>query len=53
MKLSTTTTLQLIIGCTPKDVIMDGRLLHHTTTGFRNYHISENIKYAYTISGRC
>ena len=32
MKLSTATTLQLMIGCTPEDVIMDGQLLHHTTT---------------------
>lgn len=37
MQLSTAAALQLMVGCTSKDIPMDGNPLHHLTKGFRNY----------------
>lgn len=37
MQLSTAAALQLMVGCTSKDIPMDGTPLHHLTKGFRNY----------------
>ena len=37
MKLTTLTTLQAVIGCSPKESSIEGKPLHHTTVGFRNY----------------
>ncbi|MEN8243416.1 MAG: MBL fold metallo-hydrolase [Thermodesulfobacteriota bacterium] len=40
MQLSTAAAFQLMTGCSPKDMIMDGKPPHHLTTGFRNYPIA-------------
>lgn len=37
MQISTAAALQLAIGCAPKEMIKDGKPMHHLTTGFRNY----------------
>jgi N-acyl-phosphatidylethanolamine-hydrolysing phospholipase D len=37
MKLTTLTTLQAVIGCSPNVMPIEGKPLHHTTGGFRNY----------------
>lgn len=37
MKLTSLTTLQAVIGCSPKETTIEGKPLHHTTGGFRNY----------------
>ena len=37
MQLSTAAALQLMVGCTSKDIPMDGKPMHHLTKGFRNY----------------
>jgi len=37
MKLTSLTTLQVVIGCSPKETTIEGKPLHHTTGGFRNY----------------
>jgi len=37
MYVSTAVAIQLAIGCAPKEIIMDGKPMHHLTTGFRNY----------------
>ncbi len=35
--MSAAAALQLLVGCSPKAVAIDGKPLHHTTKGFRNY----------------
>jgi N-acyl-phosphatidylethanolamine-hydrolysing phospholipase D len=40
MKLTTLTALQTVIGCSHKVMTIEGKPLHHTTAGFRNYPLS-------------
>jgi hypothetical protein len=40
MQLSMPAALQLAFGYAPKEVIADGKPMHHLTTGFRNYPIA-------------
>ena len=37
MKLTALTALQVVAGCSPKVTTIEGKPLHHTTRGFRNY----------------
>lgn len=44
MKISALGSLQLLTGCSPAAVAVEGKPLHHTTNGFRNYPLTPNPK---------